>query len=66
MNTQNLKEKFDAFRNHPTTQIIVSSGKQALTMVVMAWTVKAITYIAVEGTKALISEINTKVNKSNN
>ena len=66
MNTENLKERFDAFRNHPVTKNAVEITKSAVTMVAVGFAVKAVTFIAVEGTKALIQEINNNVNKKNN
>lgn len=64
MNTQNLKDKFDAFRNHPTTVKATEIGKQALTAVAVGLTIKVVTYIAVAGTGVLIAKINEKVNGS--
>lgn len=66
MNTQNLKEKFDAFRNHPATIKATEIGKSALTAVAVGITIKVVTFIAAEGTKALIKEINNNVNKETN
>jgi hypothetical protein len=64
MNTQNLKEKFDAFRNHPATVKATEIGKQALTAVAVGLTIKVVTFVVVAGTTALISEINNQVNKT--
>jgi hypothetical protein len=63
MNTH-LKEKFDAFRNHPATQKATEIGGQVLTAVAVGITIKVVTFVVVAGTKALISEINNQVNKS--
>jgi hypothetical protein len=65
MNTENLKEKVNAFRYHPTTVKVTEIGKQVLTAAAVGITIKVVSYIAVEGTKALIAEINNQVNKSN-
>lgn len=65
MDTTNLKNKFNAFRNHPVTVKATEIGIQALTAVAVGLTIKVVTFVAVEGTKALISEINNKVNNSN-
>lgn len=64
MDTTKLKEKFDAFRNNDTTKKVAEVAGKVLVMAITGIAVKAVTYIAVEGTKALISEINTKVNKN--
>lgn len=66
MNTQNLKEKFDAFRNSPATQKVTEIGKQVLTAAAVGVTIKVVTFVVVAGTKALISEINNNVNKTTN
>lgn len=66
MNTENLKERFNAFRNHPVTKNAVEIGKQAVTMFAVGIAVKAVTFIAVAGTKALIEEVNNQVNKKTN
>lgn len=65
MNTEQLKERFDAFRNHPVTIKATEIGKSALTAVAVGITIKVVTFVAVEGTKALIKEINAQVNKTN-
>lgn len=64
MNTQNLKDKFEAFRNHPTTVKATEIGKQALTAVAVGLTIKVVSFVVVEGTKVLIETINNQVNKS--
>jgi hypothetical protein len=65
MNTENLKEKFDAFRNHPATVKAGEIGKQVLTAAAVGIAIKVTTFIVVAGTKALIEEINNQVNKTN-
>lgn len=66
MNIEDLKAKVDAFRNHPVTRKTLDIAKSAATMVVVGFAVKAVSFIAVEGTKALIREVNDNVNKSTN
>jgi len=66
MDTTKLTQKFNAFRNHPVTVKATEIGMQALTAVAVGLTIKITTFIVVEGTKALISEINNKVNNTNN
>lgn len=62
MNTDKLKEGFSTFSNHPVTKNVVEITKTAVTMVAVGFAVKAITFIAVAGTSALIAEINKQVN----
>jgi len=65
MNTENLKVKVDAFRNHPATIKATEIGKQVLTAAVVGIAIKVTTFIVVAGTKELIEEINNQVNKTN-
>lgn len=65
MNTEQLKEKVNVFRNHPATQKATEIGKQVLTAAAVGIAIKVTSFILVEGTKALIAEINNNVNKSN-
>lgn len=62
MNTQNLKDKFDAFRNHPATIKTTEVGKQILTAAAVGVAIKVVSFVLVEGTKALIAEVNKQVN----
>lgn len=66
MDTTKLTEKFNAFRNHPTTVKATEIGKQVLTAAAVGVAIKVTTFIVVEGTKALIEEINNQVNNKNN
>ena len=65
MNIENLKDKVNAFRYHPATQKATEIGKQVLTAAAVGIAIKITSFIVVEGTKALIAEINNNVNKSN-
>lgn len=65
MDTTKLKDKFDAFRNHPVTVKATEIGKQVLTAAAVGITIKVVSFVVVEGTKALIAEINNQVNKTN-
>lgn len=65
MNTENLKERFTAFRTHPATQKATEIGKQVLTAAAVGIAIKVTTFIVVAGTKALIEEINNQANKTN-
>lgn len=65
MDTTKLTQKFNAFRNNPATQKATEIGKQVLTAAAVGIAIKITTFIVVEGTKALIAEVNNKVNKSN-
>lgn len=66
MNTENLKERFNAFRNHPATQQATEIGKQVVTAVAVGIGIKVLSFIVVAGTKALIEEVNNQVNKKTN
>jgi len=54
---QNLKDKVTSPEFKQVAKVVV---KEVVTAVVVAITIKTISYIAVEGTKALINEIGNK------
>jgi hypothetical protein len=64
MNIQQLKDKYEAFRINPNTQKALQATKDVAVAVVTAVVIKAVVFIAVEGTKSLINEINNQVNKN--
>lgn len=66
MDTTKLTEKFNAFRNNPATVKATEIGKSVLITVAVAITIRVAAFVVVAGTKALIEEINNKVNNSNN